>query len=382
MKKRNWIKKIPWFLAVLGICMPLIYQISEFHWIRNLRGYQAPPQDTAALSMPNLLDHSFQTYRESHLKYELRLKPFFIRLNNELKYQFYDKFSLPQITEGKDRWLYSPTSIDTYYGTETIDTAQIDVKIAKLRASIDSLNKRGTQFLFVIEPSKPGVYPEYLPDSDRPKDNILPSYRIWKEKLAQNQVPLMDAFSLFKEWKKDTDVHLFMKGGYHWSQYAVYRVWDTLYNRIGDMTDIQMRGYSYSDTLLTSKPNKIDSDLAEAANLYWSSLVNETYVYPQVQLGEDLNEKPKVLLVGDSFFWNMHIDDLPKKFFDHEFYFWYYYEQVYITGETHYAKMKEPLDLKDALEDTDIVIYMVFLNNLRYCCWDFVEDLNALLTSE
>lgn len=379
MEKRNWTKKIPWFLAVLGLCLPMIYQVSEFHWIRGLRGYQAPPQDTAALSLPNFLDHRFQAYEESRLKHDLRLKSFFIRLNNELKYQFYEKFTLPDIVVGKERWLYSPTSIEAYYGGEKIDSVKVDEKVKKLSQAIDSLNRRGTSFLFVIEPSKPAVYPEYLPEANGPRENLLPSYHLWKEKLNQNGVPLLDAFALFKEWKKESDVHLFMQGGYHWSQYAVYKVWDTLYHRIEGMTGMQMRPYTYSDTLYSKKPNKIDSDLAEAANLYWSSLVDENYVYPQIRPGEDKGKKPKVLLVGDSFFWNMHIDDLPKIFFDEEFYFWYYFEQVYTTGETHYTKRQEPLELKEALEGADIVIYMTFLNNIRYCCWEFVEELHKTL---
>ncbi|MCI4667899.1 MAG: hypothetical protein MRZ79_07035 [Bacteroidia bacterium] len=382
MKKRAWIQKIPWFLAVLVLLLPLIYQLTEFHWVRSLKGYQAPAKDTASLAWENFMDHSFQNYEESRLKYDLRFKPFYVRLNNELKYQLYDKFTLPEITEGKNRYLYSPASIQAYYGGENIDSSKVDQEIKTLRKSIDRLQESGTSFLFVIEPSKPGVYPEYLPDSDQQVDKPFPSYHLWKYYLEKYEIPILDTYSLFQSWKDTTDIALFCSGGYHWSQESIYKVWDTLYSRIEETSTKSLPAYSYGAPIVSQKPNKIDRDLADAANLFWSSLVNDTYVYPQIEVQPTEGPKPKILLIGDSFFWNFHVDDIPKKFFDEDFYFWYYFNQVYVSGKNHYTKRKEPLKLEDAIEGTDVVILMMFLNNIRYGCWGFLEELEKVTSKE
>ncbi|MEO0896989.1 MAG: hypothetical protein AAFY71_11355 [Bacteroidota bacterium] len=376
-------------LAMLVLCFPMLYQMTKFYWTKNLLGYQAPPKDYAfswTALQDSLVDSikvgSYQANVEKHLRYDLRAKHMMIRFNNELKYDMYGEFTLPDIAQGKEGWLFNPGSFEVWKSQDYTDSFRVERKMRYLKKTTDTLELMyGTKFLFFIAPSKAAVIPEFHPDSVfTGAHDTLRSYRIRRNALARNDIPVLDTYPLFLRWKEHELENIFTKGGVHWSQLGAYRVWDTLYRRIEDMTGLDMIDYSYQDTIKTKRPNKIDRDLADAANLLWSSLVKETYQYPKLKLEESQGkDKPSVLIIGDSFFWNIHQERIPHQFFAEDFIFYYYFREAYNLGEKHWSTLAELPDFEEVIANRDLIMVMINLTNMQSCCWGFLNDMRDSL---
>jgi len=375
------LRRLPFFLFMLALCFPLCYQFSELYWVEGLKGYQAAPE-RVDVTWENLKMGRYQDYAEQRLLHELRLKPFFIRLDNELRYQLFGEFTLPDISQGREGWLYNPQSIEVWKGEDRLNLPSLEEKMEGLAHSIEKLRQnQGPELLFLLAPSKAAVYPEYLPENVGRVRDSLSSYYSFIRLIRKYNIPHLDTYPLFLEWKKQASNHAFTKGGVHWSQQASYEVWDTLYRRVEEMTCLDLPDYSYGEPVHTQRPNERDRDLADAANLLFSSLVEETYVYPKVEV-EESGERPKVLVIGDSFFWNFHRDRLPHRFFSENFIFWYYFQKAYGLGENYWTEAEEIPDFSQKIEESDLILFVVNITNFQSCCWGSIEELNRIVGKE
>jgi hypothetical protein len=107
----------------------------------------------------------------------------------------------------------------------------------------------------------------------------------------------------------------------------------------------------------------------------------EEFAYPYYQFGNDKSKyKPRVLTIGDSFYWNIFNAEIPKHIFANEA-FWYYNHKVY---PDFYSKpvFTSDLDLKKEVESMDVIMVMVTERFLNIFDWKLIDQLYYLYTPD
>jgi hypothetical protein len=84
----------------------------------------------------------------------------------------------------------------------------------------------------------------------------------------------------------------------------------------------------------------------------------EKLAYPTIEYehNNDSCEKPKVMIIGDSFFYGLNNTWIPGKVFSKETYFLYYFKTANPFDPSKKGGPVEELDLNEELKNTDIVI--------------------------
>ena len=105
------------------------------------------------------------------------------------------------VVVGKDRWLYSKTSVlDHYrqrpYEFETSNEAlklKFEKDLKRLKTVQELLARRGTQLFVLICPAKDMVYPEHLPEGDKYVMNDgLRAIDYYPQAFAENGIHYLD----------------------------------------------------------------------------------------------------------------------------------------------------------------------------------------------
>ena len=173
---------------------------------------------------------------------------------------------------------------------------------------------------------------------------------------------------------------MYPKCGTHWSTYGAYLAADTLlkfieHQRKIDMPDIKVRSMELCD-----KPRFSDDDLEKTVNLFFS-ISQPKLAYPELGFVDDESKtKPDVLIVGDSYYFNIHTSDIPGNVFNSES-FWLYNKFVY--PETYEKDLSvKSLNLKSEIEKRDVILLMITERFMHSFLWEFIENTYKLYNPE
>ncbi len=125
-------------------------------------------------------------------------------------------------------------------------------------------------------------------------------------------------------------------------------------------------------------PDKyIEDHIGVTLNLLCRLPTNEDLAYPVYRFEENpAKDKHMVLVIGDSYYWNIFNTRIPKHLFKNEA-FWYFYAQLY--PETYYKPTwAKDLNLKVEIEKQDVIFLMVIERFLHKNGWNFIEEAYAL----
>ena len=145
---------------------------------------------------------------------------------------------------------------------------------------------------------------------------------------------------------------LFPKTGTHWSRYAALQAADTLIRYMEHLGDINMPNLVIGPKYLGDKAIDPDDDLESLLNLI-RPLPKPKYYYADVASDHDSTAvKPKVIVVGDSFWWTIAFQ-LPFGELFSQIPYWYYNSSVYYYPP--YNSVDE-LDLAEELLSADFIV--------------------------
>lgn len=288
-------------IALTVIVLATIVSATLFHFPpdKPLTGAENAFTPTP-LTARNWFDGSFAKNAEAWMLRRFGLRGYAIRLANQLDYSLFGK--LPEsrgtgVIRGKDGWLYENTYRRFYEGQYSVRDEQADLLARQLSIIQKLLAERGTRLVVVIAPSKLEVYPEYLPDVIVRKSTSTPAREQIARALEKHNVPLVDAHSIFLDWKQDKTVPLlFPKCGTHWNAYGAQRIFDEILKAAGMEDSIpHVIGYEFNPPLGT------DSDLLRLLNIPFYKYSAQV-PYPLLsKTPAPSGKRLRSLLVGDSF---------------------------------------------------------------------------------
>jgi hypothetical protein len=366
-KRKNRTLKI--LLSILLALFMLHFTQYQFNWIKlqPLDGYYKSAEKNK-FSWKDWLSGSYQENEDKYLTEHFGFRSFFIRLNHQWRFSFFNKVKTAWVTVGKENYLYEENYIKAWYGTDFVGQDSIEQRMYKLKMVQDTLEQMGKKIFLVLAPGKGYYYPEYIPDTYH-KERGTTNIDVYRQYIEKWEINCLDFHRYFIENKEEAPYPFYPQYGIHWSYYALCFAADSIVHYIEKANDIRMP-HIYWEKITMSQPKKGDNDIAKAMNLLFSPRTFDM-AYPEVKFesGEG-KTKPTLIAIADSFYWGIYSMGFSKLFADD--YFWYYNKDIH-HGMDEPASTQD-VDLKEEILKNDIFIILSTDANLPNLGWGFIEN--------
>ena len=367
-----------WFGIIVAVLLfPLCFQLASGTITLPLKGYQ-PKAKEVDFSRESIKNGSYQNYVEAYAKDHLQSKHFFIRLNNQLKYSLFDHLNAYDVERGKNDYYFESRYARTYLGTRFTGEKILSEKIENISELKDSLSAHDIELLVVLAAGKGQFMPEnisarYDTIVKRPND-----YELFSAGLAAAEIPVLDLQQYLLSMKDTASYPLFTRGNIHWSFYAISFITDTLVSTIEQQLGVDLPEYKREAIRLAYEPSYYtEKGIFASLNLYWTKL-QDTFAYRDIipaSLVYENKYRPKVWVVGDSFYGTMETYQVPQQFFDPTTTFFYYNNSIVNAAEN---KQYAPGNIKDylsQLEEQDLLILWTTDAGIRGFDWEATNNI-------
>jgi hypothetical protein len=298
-----------------------------------------------------------------------------VKLINQIRYSFFNHTKAPGVVVGKKGELFIESYIDDYIGRNYIGQSKINENVTKIKRLQDSLSARGKDLIVVFAPGKASYYPELLPDNYLRKQKDSTNYRVYAQAFAGKQVNFIDLNKWFFNNKANFKYKIYPKYGTHWNHYGMTVALDTIIKYIEHKRHINIPDLSYNIVNYSTKLKGNDFDIGILMNLL-SPIKKDINPYPIYKITDKKENtsytKPDVLVVGDSYWWCVVGDDLPKKFFREDEY-WFYNRDIVFQNNQQKDKVKE-VNLSSSLAQRDVVLLMATEATFYMFPYGFVDN--------
>lgn len=367
------IKEILLIFILLVLVFPAIQKMFNIIKVEWLKG-AIIKIDKKELTTYNWFSGEYQEQSEKYFNENFGFRNAFIRLNNEIGFDFFRKAKANGVIIGKNDYLFEENYIKAYYGTDFIGKDSIDQRMDRLKYVQDTLKKLNKNIILIFAAGKGSYYPEYIPDKFRVKKRMTNyDYHL---KLAKDfKINYIDFNDYFLKNKHKCKHPLYPQYGIHWSKYGMCLAADSIIRYIEKMRNIDMNNL-YWKKVDIENPKDEDYDIANGMNLIFK-LKSFKMGYPQIKFENAKSKvKPNLLVVSDSYYWGMFNFGISNVF--NKSHFWYYNKEVY--PETFSKPLfTSDIDLKKEINDHDVIIIMSTQATMTDLGWGFIEKLYQTL---
>ena len=362
------IPKILCLATMMLFLLPVVQKVKPFVEVQPLKGVYVHTEKPQ-FSFSSFVKGEWQKNADRYAKEHFGFHEHFIRLYNQCLWAVWHRPADPSpVLVGKNDYLFEPSFVNEYYtgcfnefypdSIPLCERPQIFrrrmSRLAKLQAILE---EQGTHLFLALLPGKERIYPQYLPNP-RPRTGNHTSgtqpraYDLYRN--SRYDFRRIDLCHCFDSLNGHTPYLLFTKTGTHWSNIASTYAFDSV------MRYMQTFGPPIHPVTLgtpyyapTREP---DNDLYHLLNIM-TPVPADSNLYVDVTLtGTAPGRNPSLVVIGDSFFWNI-LYNFPIQELFSDFRYWYYFSTIYYDP-TH-DKVAD-IDLVDELLRTDYVM-------LSYC---------------
>ncbi len=350
--------------CLLGLVLfaSMIQKATHLWKFEELKGVEVP-KPMPDLTLKSYVDGSFQSGTEAYLMQNFGFREPLLRCYNQYLWDFFGKTYVSRgiLVFGKDGWLYEPWVVEDYYQIHfhqhAANADQMTQRLAKeakrvyqLQHILDSYNIK----LFVsLAPSKDMIYPEYLPENRNAGfdgEKKMSARVFYKEEYPKLRINFLDLEECFLQVKDTADFMLFPKTGTHWSKYGALFAADTLISYMEHLGGINLRNIIIMPRRLEAAQTA-DMDLEQLLNLI-RPLPRPMYYYAATTTDMDSTAvMPKMLIIGDSYWWNI-ANQIPLQEIFSSSPYWYYNSTIYF--DPSYRSVKE-VDIVEEILSSDFI---------------------------
>jgi len=371
-------------LVILGLLLLAILQgATSFIKVKPLKGVYVgaeKPQLTPAA----FLSGEWQKATDQYIKDHHGFREPAIRLYNQYLWTAYHRSTNPgSVIIGRHNYLYEPWFVDEYYTgcyhhfyPDSIPDYEKPYtfyrrlsRLAKLQAILE---EQGTHLFLALLPGKERIYPQYLPDRGaKARHNRLighlRAYDFYSQCAPLYGIRVVDICHCFDSLNGHTPYLLFTKTGTHWSNIASTYAFDSI------MRYMQTFGPAIRPVTLGqpyhARTREPDADLDDLLNKTFR-IPAERNQYVDVTLAEPApKHNPSLIVIGDSFFWNI-LYNFPIQELFSNFRYWYYFSSIYYDPDHDNIG---DINLVDELLGTDYVMLSYCTVQLYNCGNGFIN---------
>ncbi len=372
------IKNIIFVLLLALLILPLFQHAAKFFNAGKLNGdfiLAERPQFSRSTWIDGTFQAGFDRYIEDHIGF----RNFFVRLNNQIEFTFFDEVNAEGIVKGKSNILYEHDYIRAFAGGDFIGGKTITRKMEKLKFLQNHLKEKfDIDLILILEPSKARIEPQFIPDHYLENGISISNYEYFKQKATDLKVDFIDLNKYLVEISDTIQYPVYPPYGIHWSEHTMGFITDTLIRYIEKKRNIDLPGFSVKNRIVGDSISDSDYDAGKTCNLLFRLPQNEL-PYPFFTFYDDSTKaKPAVLAVADSYYWNIFNTRVPQNLFTNTS-FWYFNAKVY--PDFYYgAKWTKDLDIKKEVEKQDVILLSITERFLYKFAWQFVEQLYEIYT--
>lgn len=367
---KKYILNALFFMLLCFLFVPLFQMITEIKEVKPLKGdVELTPR--TKFSLNSWFNGFYQDSTDKYFNDNIGFRPWLVKLRNQISFSVFDIMNAKDVIRGKENYLYEVNYIKAYNGDDFIGLDSIDFKVKQIKYLQDKLESLGKTLIVYLAPGKGSFYPEYFPDAYTKPITDKTNYKQYSKSLKLNNVNTIDCNKWFLSMKDTCNCMLYPKYGIHWSYFGMVKAADSLIKYIEQKRNIRMPQIQITHTEKSIRVQPGDYDIGDGLNLLFQ-LNSDTMCYPKIKWVSDKGTiKPKVIVIGDSFYWSMYDMGICTNSFSLGG-FWYYNNEVY--PESHDKKVYvHQVDLNQKIKETDVFILMVTEANLSKFSWGFVE---------
>ncbi|HNQ68499.1 MAG TPA: hypothetical protein PKN32_08975 [Bacteroidales bacterium] len=369
------LKKYFYIVLVLLLFLPIAQRFFKFHISEPLNGLAAF-SDYPTFHLKDWHKGKYQKTVEIFVNDNFGFRNTLLRWANSFDYWVFRYSNTKDLVIGKDGHLFFDYNIDNYLGITQQNRKHIDSLFVETDQLNKKLKERGIELIFVIAPSNAYYYSDkFPPQYDRypKKEN---DYDYYLKKLNQYKISYVDFNKWFLEIKDTVSIDLFPKNGTHYTYFSAVWLADSLVGYLENKKNIDMPEIIYESTRIDTM-TKTEHDLENILNLS-HKLDNEKLYYYKLKFNTENKTTPKVLTVGDSFYWPVLNQMIPKNCFGNVAY-WFYNDAVFPESFTK-KKTTDQVDLDSLFNGLDFIIIFssaTLMNNYDYN--GFIGDMQDYL---
>jgi len=366
------LKNLFFLLLLLGLSLPLVQ--SRFSLVEEwpLHGH-SDPAPAPKLTVDSVFSGEFADSFEPYLQENTGFRGHLIRLRNQIFYSVFRIAKANAVVVGKDDMLLDSEYISAYYGTDFVGEELLSEKLRMWKELQDTLLAHGTHAVLVFAPGKASYFPEYFPDRFLREPAPWTNYAFARKLADSLGVTCFDLKAYFHAMEDTSSLPLFTRGGIHWSEYGAVLAQMRLGRQLENLLGKQMDDFGLRIDLDT-EPRGTDNDIELGMNLLYE-LPRDTLAYC-VPLYADTFYKPKVLAIGDSYYWNLFLNGFRDRLCSHGG-FWYYFREAHPDVVFGHRPVDE-LDLREEVLKNEVLMLMMTEPQLPRFGWGSIESLHEV----
>jgi hypothetical protein len=360
---KNTILKNALFGLVLALLLlPWLEQNEHIFEPKPLGGAQ-PSSENIKFSSAHWRTAKFQEGQEKFISEHFGLRPFMVRFYNEVFDRLFGEYQANGVIVGKHGYLFEEGYLLAASGQDYIGLDSINELVQTLALVQRDLKQSGKELLVCIAPGKGSFYPDKMPDAYRYNGSTSRNYPDFIRKLVAEKIPLFDVQDWFLKMKATAPYPLYPKTGIHWSSYGEYLVADSLIKQVSALSQKPLPKLKLLGIEQDTKPRDRDDDIELGMNLL-RDLPDLKMAYPKFEVKPlSVGKKaPKVLVIGDSFYYGMYNWGMMQHVFEGGE-FWYYNHERLVPGKAT-TYLKDLKDYKSSVKEFDVVILLLTEANL------------------
>ena len=362
MKRKPTYDIVLFVLLMVLLFLPLLQGRFQLIPLKPLHGV------TLEAEKPQLDKASYQSgdfakQEEAYVSQHFGFREPVIRLYNQYLWSCYRKTYAHDVTAGKHGWLFYPESVRDYYGHE-MWRWQPSAEQAKANFDLDAkymswvrsiLKENGVELLAFMAPEKGALYSEYLPDDERDTTSFN-ARAYFEQRFIENGFPCIEMTRWFEQMKDTVAYPLIPQTGAHWLFPSVYAA-DSLFRLMGELKGEALPKL-HIGTLHESDNHGADNDLEQLLNLSLPIWKRNGYS-PTAEVTvtcDSTTTRPRVLFIGNSFFWAFaNYVPLEEVFDNVEF--WYYFSTAFFGEGLKGTTPVIGYDFLEKLMDFDYIVW-------------------------
>lgn len=301
------------WIALLALCSPLVMMFRPLPWmlvqhippLRPLEGaVELAPRPQPSLQ--GWLSGQLQGQTERYLNDHIGLRPFMVRVHNQIEYSFYGRIHARSVVEGSEGYFYELGYIEARNGDDFVGDSIIDNNTLLIKQIQDSLQRHGVPMFFCFAPGKARLLPQYAPQKllHTPTRTNYEAYRSAFEQHGVQHIDL-SAWLLDMQQADTCNCPIYPKHGTHWSHNAMLMAADSLIGYAEHLLGQPLPRIKRGPVHRSRWPRRTDNDIGVALNLLFLPPA-EVLCYPSVTFEPQVAHRPNVLVIADSYFKEMY----------------------------------------------------------------------------
>lgn len=365
--------------TILIVCiLAPFYILFTQQYFRFIKSYKVEKLDGYfiekvynSFKIENWFNGEYQKTTEEYLNEGFGFRNLYLRLYNQLKFNVFKKTSAFGVVIGKENYLYEINYINAHNAIEYVGDNAINDTIQRIKFLQDSLQTLGKTLLIVMAPSKAHIYPEYIPDEFIKTPQHRTYYDAYAKGFEAAKVNYIDFNQIFLNKKGKSEHLLFPQLGVHWSRMEAVKASDTIFKFLSHKSQTPLPEIKINSVEIKNELESPDDDIIKSMNLLYYPK-HKSQAYPKFTIDSVNKFKKNIMVIADSYWWDIYLQEIPKNVFANNE-FWYYNKEMW--GNNYLGKTDpKTVDIKRHILQSDYIVLICTESNYDKMGFGFISS--------